>query len=324
MSTKLERLIAIDALIRAKRYPNARTIAERFEVSERTAYDDLSFLKDRMNAPVEYDSARGGWYYTEPNWGLPTFMATEGELLAFLLSMELAGRYLGRSYEDILDRALTSLAQSLPNRVQLDLNELAAQYSFTAGATVAVNPRLLQDLNIAIRDRRPVRVTYYTASRDARSERILQPYALRNVRGDWHVVAHDSLRNEVRIFALTRIEQWQILHHQQFDRPDDFSLDDYMGSAFLSERGGSPELIMIQFDEYQSRYIRERRWHATQEPLEEMPDGGVVLRFYSGALEEIKRWVLGFGSHATIIAPPALRTAVAEEAIALAEKYQVE
>ena len=40
MSTKLERLITIDAWIRAGRCPNARSVMECFEVSERTAYDD--------------------------------------------------------------------------------------------------------------------------------------------------------------------------------------------------------------------------------------------------------------------------------------------
>ncbi len=324
MSSRLERVLALDALIRAGRFPNARTLVERFEISERTAYETLEFLRDRLNAPVVHDPQHGGWYYTEPNYALPAFITTEGELLSFLLSVSIAGAYLGHSFEELLNKAILNLAQSLPNQVKLDLNELAAQYSFISGATAVVNPRLLNDLTNAIRDYQPVLVTYYTASRNSWSERTLHPYTLRNVRGDWHLVAHDSLRNEVRVFALNRIEQWHVQQHERFERPDDFSLDDYMGSAFLNERGGSPEQIVIQFDEYQARYIRERRWHATQEPLEALPDGGVILRFTSGALEEIQRWVLGFGSHATVLAPPTLRTAVADESTKMAEMYQIE
>ncbi len=97
MSTKLERLLAIDALIRAGQYPNAHTVAERFEVTERTVYDDHIFLRDQLNAPVATDPQRGGWYYTSENWALPAFITTEGELLAFILSTELAGSYLGSS-----------------------------------------------------------------------------------------------------------------------------------------------------------------------------------------------------------------------------------
>lgn len=321
MSTKLERVIALDAQIRTAHYPHAASIARQFEVSERTAYDDYTFLKDRLNAPVEYDQEREGWYYTEPSWVLPALIATEGELLALLLSTEFAGNYLGGGFEVTLRKATASLAHSLPNQVQLDLNELAAHYTFTAGATATVNPRLLTELSSAIRDRRPVEVSYYTASRDARNERVLLPYALRNVQGDWNLVAHDSLRNEVRIFALPRIERWQIMHGQQFDVPDDFSLDQYISSGFLSERGGEPQAIAIRFDAYQARYIRERRWHATQQRLEEQSDGGVILRFESGALEEIQRWVMQFGRHAEVLSPTALRTAVAADIADLAQKY---
>ncbi len=323
MSSRLERVLALDALIRACRYPNARTLIERFEISERTAYETLEFLRDRLNAPVEHDNQRGGWYYTEPNYALPAFITTEGELLSFLLSVEVAAQYLGHSYEDLLNKAIPNLAQSLPNQVKLDLNELARHYSFVTGAMTRVSPRLLNELPLAIRDQHPVQVTYYTASRDMRSERVLHPYALRNVRGDWHLVAFDSLRNDVRIFALNRIERWSILHTQHFSHIEGFSLEEYMSSAFLSERGGPPEQIVIQFDAYQARYIRERPWHTTQEPLEELPDGGAILRFTSGALEEIQRWVMGFGSHATILAPPALRAAVAQEAIKMAKSYQM-
>ncbi|PLS78134.1 MAG: WYL domain-containing protein, partial [Chloroflexi bacterium] len=225
-------------------------------------------------------------------------------------------------YEDLLNKAIRNLAQSLPDQVMLYLNDLAMHYSFVTGATTRANPRLLNEISEAIRDQRPVEVTYYTASRDARGERVLHPYALRNVRGDWHLIAFDSFRNEVRIFALNRIERWHILHTQKFSHIEGFSLESYMSSAFLSERGGTPERIEIHFDAYQARYIRERQWHETQEPLEELLDGGVILRFTSGALEEIQRWVLGFGSHATVLAPPALRAAVANESIKMAKKYE--
>ncbi len=321
MSSKLERVITIDSLIRAGRYPNAQRIAARFEVSERTVYDDLTFLKERLNAPVEHDAERGGWFYTEPSWVLAAFIATEGELLAFLLSTEMAASYLGVDYEELLRKAAGSLAQSLPDKVRLDLGELAAHYTFIAGAMMEVNPRLLKDLTLAIRDRRPVEVSYYTMSRDERNRRVLFPYALRNVRGDWHVVAHDSRRNEVRVFALPRIEEWHVVHGQQFTVPDTFSLDEYMSFAFLSERGGTPEPIVIRFDSYQARYIRERRWHGTQEPLEELPDGGVIMRFTSGALEEIQRWVQSFGQHAEALAPPALRAAIAADVAEMMKSY---
>lgn len=80
-----------------------------------------------------------------------------------------------------------------------------------------------------------------------------------------------------------------------------------MKSAFQIERGGEPENIAIRFDAYQAPWIRERKWHETQQTLEELPDGSVILRFRSGGLGEVLRWAMQFGSHAEILEPKSLR-----------------
>jgi hypothetical protein len=56
-----------------------------------------------------------------------------------------------------------------------------------------------------------------------------------------------------------------------------------MAQAFQMERGEEPVEVVIRFDAYQARYIRERRWQATQE-VEELADGGLILRCKTGGL----------------------------------------
>src|SRR5437660_9098521 len=102
MSTKLERLFHMDALIRNGSYPSVKTFMGRFEVSERTVLNDIQFFKYRLRAPLKYNRSRGGYFYTKTDWKLPAFSATEGQLLAFFLSVELAQRYLGTSFEQPL------------------------------------------------------------------------------------------------------------------------------------------------------------------------------------------------------------------------------
>lgn len=94
-----------------------------------------------------------------------------------------------------------------------------------------------------------------------------------------------------------------------------------MSQAFIAERGEEPLGVAIKFDSYQARYIRERRWHPTQE-IEELPDGGLILRFCVGGLDEVKRWVMGYGSHAEVLAPESLRQAVKEELKQMATLYK--
>lgn len=320
MSLRLERLLSMDAAIRSGSYPNVPDFMSRFEVSERTVRGDLAFMRDRLHAPLVYDRSRGGYHYTNPTWALPTIFATEGELLAFFLSVELARRYLGTTFEEPLRKAAAVLSLSLPDKVQLDLNLLAQHYTFRPGATASADPALLLALHEAIHGLCPVQVTYFTASRGERNQRVIEPYQLYNVRGDWQVIAFDRLRGQMRNFAVSRIEEWVLLKEHRFTRDPHFSLESYLAQGFLAEHGDAPVEVVIWFDAYQARYMRERQSHPTQQ-LEEHLDGTLTLRFWSGALDEVRRWAMSFGSHADVRMPLSLRAEIAAEVAAMARQY---
>jgi predicted DNA-binding transcriptional regulator YafY len=318
MSTRLERIIQIDQQIRAGARPNAASLAERFEVSPRTIYACREFMINRMDAPIGYDEESGGWYYTDETWVLPAIMVSEGELLAFFLGLNVFQQYLGTPFEESLRSALAKIARYLPDHITVNLAAAAHHYTIRAGATVDVKGELVLHLERAIRERRQVWMVYYTASRDERSERTVDPYHFYNVRGDWYLVAYDHRREDFRNFHLGRIEQWRVLE-QRFEPDAGFSPDEFLAQGFLTEMGQVVD-IAIQFDAYQARWIRERQWHASQR-VEELPDGGLILRLRCGGLDELKRWVMSYGGHAKVLAPPELRAAVASEVSGLAEMY---
>jgi predicted DNA-binding transcriptional regulator YafY len=318
---QLERLMEIDRQIRAGLYPNAARIAEKLEVSKRVIYQDKAFLRDRLGAPIEYDRERGGWYYTDPTWVLPNMFVTEGELAAFFLSVEVAQRYLGTAFEAPLRSAITRLANSLGDRVPVSLEQLREHYTFAAPDVPSVHLQILTEMHRAIQEKRQVLMRYYTASRDEWNERIVNPHHIYNLRGDWFVFAYDENKKEMRNFHLGRVAWLQVLA-EGFERVPNFSGGEWMRTAFQYERGGDPQDVAIRFDAYQARWIRERRWHETQQPLEELSDGGVILRFRTGGLGEVKRWVMQYGPHAEVLAPEALRREIAEELKAAARIYE--
>jgi len=318
MSPRLERIIHIDQQIRCGAYPNAARLAAHFEVSERTIYADRDFMISRLDAPIAFDEEAGGWYYSDANWVLPAIMVSEGELLAFFLGESIARHYLGTPFEAALRSAVNKIARYLPDHVRVDLAEAARHYTISAGATLGVMPELVVELDRAIRQRRRVRMVYYTASRDECTERTIDPYHFYNVRGDWYLLAYDHWRQEVRTFHMGRIREWWVLE-DQFEPDAAFSVEQFLAEGFLTEVGQVCDVV-IRFDAYQARWVRERRWHATQR-IEELPDGGLVLRLRSGGLDEIKRWVMSYGSHAQVLEPPELRAAVAREVGKMAEMY---
>jgi predicted DNA-binding transcriptional regulator YafY len=61
MSSTLNRIVQMDALIRAGAYPSVAMFRERFEVSERTVYHDIDYFKSTLRAPIRYSRSHGGY-----------------------------------------------------------------------------------------------------------------------------------------------------------------------------------------------------------------------------------------------------------------------
>jgi predicted DNA-binding transcriptional regulator YafY len=285
---------------------------DHFEVSERTIINDIQFLRNRLRAPIRFSRTRGGYFYDDASWRLSTFPVTEGDLLAFFLSVELAHRYLGTPFEKPLQDSIQRLTAILPNKVQISINELSRHYTLRTGAVAETAPETLLALQGAIQDRHPVDMVYFTAQRGQETRRVVHPYHLFNMHGEWHLIAFDLFRQGIRQFALTRIRTLNVLTHETFEVDPAFSPDHYFGESFQSEHG--PELIEVTllFDAYQSRYIRERTWHSSQE-IEEQPDGSLIMRFTTGAIGEVQRWIMSYGSHVRVLAPESLAQSIIHE-----------
>jgi predicted DNA-binding transcriptional regulator YafY len=63
-----------------------------------------------------------------------------------------------------------------------------------------------------------------------------------------------------------------------------------------------------------------RKWHASQE-LKDRPDGSLVVTMQLNNLEEVSRWILGFGEHAEVKEPKELRDRLEKTAKAIQQKY---
>ena len=61
-----------------------------------------------------------------------------------------------------------------------------------------------------------------------------------------------------------------------------------------------------------ARWVGEKIWHESQK-LTKLSDGGLEMNFRVAGLDEIKRWVLSFGSEALVIEPERLKEMVRKD-----------
>ncbi|HAA29888.1 MAG TPA: DNA-binding protein [Cyanobacteria bacterium UBA8553] len=321
MSRHLERLLQIDALLRSGQRQTVVSLAQATEVSQRTIRNDLAFLRDRYNAPLEY-SPKKGHYYTAPEWRLPSVSLSQGELFAVTLGARMLEAYAGFTYASELRSAIERLSERLPEQTWVDLQQIADErVVFRTGAETFPDPEIWKRLIEACRTSRQVWMRYYTASRNAESERVLDPYLLHIYRGtNPYVIGFCHKRQAIRWFRVDRIRELQLLK-EKFIRDPNFNAKEHLSKIFQSEVGGKPVPVTIWFDASTAPYVRERRWHSTQE-IQEHSDGSLTLHLVVGGLSELKRWILGYGKGAVVQEPPELVEMVREEVEGMSDRYK--
>lgn len=317
----LDRMVQIHAALQEGKFPNCSTLARRLEVSTKTVHRDLEFMRDRLGLPIEFKPDRNGYYYTEEVDSFPTLQISEGELFALLVAEKALHQYRGTPFEARLVAALRKLEQALPETVSLNLAQLNQAITFHTTAEPGVNiPPLLETLTRAAQKREQLRLRYRKPGAKQDEERIVDPYQLANVNGDWYLFAFDHLRRDLRRFVPARIRSAQPTG-ATFVRPAKFELEKLLRDSFgVHSREGNFEVV-LRFDEAVADYIREKRWHPSQ-TLRELSDGGVEMRLKLGSLAEIERWILGWGGTARVVAPADLAARVRQAAERIQQAYR--
>jgi predicted DNA-binding transcriptional regulator YafY len=102
----------------------------------------------------------------------------------------------------------------------------------------------------------------------------------------------------------------------------DFSIGRYLEQSFgvFARPTKTKHTIHIAFDSFAAPLVEERQWHPSQK-VKQLRDGGIELSLTLGNLEEVERWILSWGSHAHVLAPPELRERIANTVRTLANSY---
>jgi predicted DNA-binding transcriptional regulator YafY len=305
-------MMRIHQAITSGKYPNATTLARDIEVVTKTIHRDIEFMRDRLGLPVEYDSRRYGYYYTEEVSAFPTLQITEGELFALLVAEKALQQYRGTNFEKPLLSAFKKMESSLPDTISLNLADWDQSISFRTSVEPILNLEIFDALAKATAGHKQLQLTYRKPGGKQTESRLVDPYHLTNVNGEWFLFAFDHLRKDIRTFVPSRIQTAQPTG-KTFPRPQKFSIEKILRDSFGVHSGQGEYRVVIRFDAYAADYIREKRWHTSQE-LSELKDGGVELRLKLSSLGEITRWILGWGGSAAVVSPPELVAAIKEAA----------
>jgi predicted DNA-binding transcriptional regulator YafY len=279
----LERYYWFDNQVRTKRFPNANTLAKRFEISSKTAQRAIDFMRDRIGAPLEYDSRHKGYRYSDGSFPLPSFQVSQEEMVSILLARNL----LSNSAGGLISRAIQSFGRKLfATMGQIGFSQDKLRDAFSAvwnGYSPSQASTFRVVLNVLLRNRL-LTCRYTSPASGQETERTIAPHHLQHYMGSWVLIGWCHLKQDWRKFFLSRMSD-------------------------------------LQFNPFRAQWIREQIWHPDQK-LEVLPDGGLRMVLPVTDFREVKLRVLQFGADVEVIEPEELRDEVRDEIRKMAKIYR--
>ena len=308
-------MLQIHRAIDAGKYPNNTTLAQKLEVCTKSVQRDVEFMRDRLGLPLAYDPAHRGYHYTEKVRAFPTMQITEGELVALIIAEKALQQYRGTKFEKPLLSAIRKIEQALPDTISMNLADIEQTISFRTRAEPIVNLKIFNVLAEATAHRQQLKLTYRKPGSSQAEPRLVDPCHLANINGEWYLFAWDHARKDIRTFVPARVQSAK-LTGKTFTRPQNFSLEARLRDSFGVHSGDGQFAVILRFNARAADYVREKKWHASQE-LRELRGGGVELQLKLSGLAEIQRWVLSWGGDAVVVQPRELADSVQAAARAI-------
>ncbi len=303
-------MLFIDAQIRNEKLPNAFTLARHLEVSRKPIVRDLDFMRHRLGLPIKFNPVKNGYEYSRETVHFPLLKVTANELLALCISRQALEQFRDTPLIVPLRNAFEKIAGQLRDDFTISWDDLQFNFSLKKTGAAFVTAEIFDLTSRAVLERRELEFEYKKLSSRVYEKRVIQPYHLACIEGQWYIFGLDIDRQKIRTFVLTRIRSAS-LTCKRFRRPQDFSIQELLKNSFGVVEGSKLLHIRLRFGSFAAVMIRERRWHHSQQ-IEEMPNGGLVLNLRLDSLLEVEPWILSWGPRVEVLAPEELRWSVAK------------
>ncbi len=268
--------------------------------------------------PLYFDRAANVYHFSG-GYSLKRLDLSSGELFGLVALRSLSasiGGTIGASIDDVAEKLVDSAGRGARARLE-------------AGSPVAFRlseirldqrgERAFALLSGGERSSRSVRFTYQDKEGKA-TTRTVDPYGFIVNAGRVYCVAYDHTRRDMRTFAVDSVSSPRMLA-RTFTRPQSFNVEAYAAGSISGVLHAGPNTeVRVRFAPRVAKAAVAARVVADRE-VTHSDEGAAEIVYRVADLDELVRWVLGWGSQAEIVAPVAARNRIAELAKEITAKY---
>ena len=278
---RTERFYKIELLLRSRGCISFADLIGELTVSPATLKRDLQYLRERLSAPIVYDTFANGYRFANdlvgaaaPRQELPGLWFSENEIHALLTMHQLLA---GLDDDGVLARHLQPLMEKLQGMLGTDKSsarEVMRRVKVIGTARRRVPSQHFELLGSALLQRRRVELSYFKRSDRSLSERTVSPQRLVNYRNTWYLDAWCHSADALRRFALDAVRDANVLPA----KAKNIALRDLeaqLDAGYGIYGGGSAKVrwATLVFSADAAQWVANEEWHPQQKSrwLEALP-----------------------------------------------------
>lgn len=314
-----ERFYKIEMLIRSRGCVHIDTLLAELEVSRATLKRDLQYLRERLNAPIEYDPLKHGYRFAQESWRgtkheLPGVWLSEHELHALLTLHQMLE---GLDEGELLGRHLAPMFERIHAMLGLDeagARELQRRIKLISTARRRSNTAHFELVCAAVLKGQRLEIGYRKRGGGARGSQLdvreLSPQRLVHYRHAWYLDAWCQRSAGLRRFALDAMESARLLEAKAQRLPLK-TLEAELDRGYGIFAGGTEQWAELLFSPEAAAWVAQEEWHPKQRS-ERGPDGSLRLQLPYVDATELLMDLLRHAGQVQVLAPQGLRQAYAE------------
>jgi predicted DNA-binding transcriptional regulator YafY len=295
MSIKFETMMKILNRINRGDKVTVDSLADEIGVKPRTVERYIETLR-KAEFPIQYDRSHGSYVFEE-GYSLRRADLNEEETLVLALSKSMLKQFGNKTGKllDTIEKKLGTGSTVLPDHIILG----------ECGLPPVVEGHLKQ-LNASIIESHQVELDYRaTYKNDEKTCRTVDPYYLLFKENMWYLRAFCRLRQELRTFALDKIDSLTVLD-KHFVKKADFKPNAQSAGSFHVVMDGEPTDVILRFDKKVKPYLLRQKWDPSQQNRE-LPDGRLEVHLRVNGFVGLKPWLYGWIPNVEVVEPEELR-----------------
>lgn len=294
---RIDRLTAIIIFLQGRKYVPIEELAERYSISERTAYRDLRALEE---AGVPIGNEQGKGYFILRGYHLPPVMFNKNEAMALLAAERMMQRWnnseLGRSFQSALDKIRSTLPSDEKEYFETMDSHILNYYHFEVDSPLS-DDNIFSFLQNAIFKKQVIELEYKRQYGEESTIRKIEPLGLLIMGRNWYLAGWCRLREDYRTFRLDRFQSYK-LTGERIDSASGHSLKDFYERKLHTEKDLKEVSILV--NKKLARMIGDQKhWHGWA--WENVTDDGVEMTFLTPSIDYTAHWFLSLGTSIKVI-----------------------